>query len=252
MTISLLRARALDGVAGVAHGFTTRDGGSSSAPWNTLNLGLGVGDDRAAVAANRGAVLGALGQPDGVWVSARQVHGHDVVEVTRSAGRSIEADGLWTRDRSVAVAVLVADCVPILVAHESGDAVAAIHAGWRGTRDRIPARMIERLVKAGFSAEGLRVAVGPAIGPCCFEVGEDVAAELGAIDETAIGAGDTGKPHADLWALNRRILVDAGVPEAQIDTFRVCTSCRDDFFSHRRDQGSCGRQAGIIGFSPVS
>jgi YfiH family protein len=251
MTISLLRARALDSVAGVVHGFTTRDGGGSAEPWSSLNLGLGVGDDRAAVTANRDAVMVALGRPGGVWVSARQVHGHDVVEVTRSAGPSMEADGLWTRDRSVAVAVLVADCVPILMAHESGDAIAAVHAGWRGTRDRIAASMVERLGKAGYAAEGLRVAVGPAIGSCCFEVGEDVAAELGAIDETAITAVET-KPHADLWALNRRVLVDAGIPEAHIDVFRVCTSCREDFFSHRRDQGQCGRQAGVIGFGPVS
>ncbi len=247
MSVSLLRAGALDGVPGVAHGFTTRDGGVSAGALRSLHLG--AGDERANVRSNRAAVLEALGRPDGVWVSARQVHGDAVVEVTRAAGRSIEADGLWTRDRSVVVAVLVADCVPILMAHESGGAVAAVHAGWRGTRDRIGARMVERLDRAGFEPAGLRVALGPAIGPCCFEIGDEVAAELGTVDPAAVSSGGGGGARADLWTLNQRILLGAGVPESQIDVFRVCTSCREDFFSHRRDRGQTGRQAGVIGFS---
>jgi hypothetical protein len=250
----LLRAGSLDGVPGVVHGFTTREGGVSQGPWESLNLGLRVGDDRAAVARNRATVLAALGREDGVWVSAHQVHGDQVVEVTRRVGKSLEADGLWTRDRAVVLAVLVADCVPILVADEKGTAVAAVHAGWRGSRDRIAARLVKRMQAEGFAPESLRVAIGPAIGPCCFEIGDDVAAELaGAVSAPGgVSVGPNGKARADLWAINRQILVDAGVRDAAIDLFRVCTSCRNDFFSHRRDHGECGRQVGVIGLGPVS
>jgi YfiH family protein len=250
VSVSLLQSQLFAAIDGIAHGFSTREGGVSVGPFATLNLGLRIGDERTQVTANRDAVLQTLDRADAVWVSARQVHGTTVLEVTRNASRAIEADGIWTRDRGSALAVLVADCVPILLADSRGGAIAAVHAGWRGTRDRIVERMVERLSKAGFAAEDLKVAIGPAIGPCCFEVGEDVGVELSmAVPQVQPTRSNSGAPSADLWQLNREILRQAGVPDDAIDTFRVCTSCSREFFSHRRDGGNTGRQAGVITFA---
>jgi len=252
VTIALLQAPSLSAIESVVHGFTTRVGGQSTGALASLNLGAQVDEEPKVLAANRRAALGALGRGDAAWVSACQMHGNEVVQVTSNAGRSIEADGLWTRDPAAVIAILVADCVPILMADAVGKAVAAVHAGWRGTAGRIAEHMVKRLVKMGTAPEHLVVALGPAIGPCCFEVGAEVADEL----EAAIpGAPDAfvrfaQNARVDLWKLNNKVLVDAGVPAHAIHTFRLCTACNpDSFFSHRRDSGKTGRQAGIIGFS---
>src|SRR2546428_10105706 len=113
MAVSLLQSRLLAGVPGIVHGFTTRDGGVSTGPFASLNLGARTADAREAVDSNRSAVLAALGRPDATWVSVHQVHGTTMVEVTRQASRTIEADGLLTRDPEVVLAILVADCLPI-------------------------------------------------------------------------------------------------------------------------------------------
>jgi YfiH family protein len=252
VTLDLLRSPLLDGVPGIVHAFTTRKGGASRGPLASLNLSPRVGDTREALEENRSRLLTELGRPDAVFVLVKQMHGGDVVEVTRFASRSIQADGVWTRDRAALLAVLVADCVPILLASKDGKAVAAVHAGWRGTQARIAARAVERLVAGGFPAANLIAAIGPAIGPCCFEIGADVEAALRLAFPTAgdaIRAAPEGKRVADLWALNRMALVDAGVPAASIDVLTTCVSCdAERFYSHRRDKGETGRQAGVIGF----
>jgi polyphenol oxidase len=248
--MELVRSPGLTATAGVVHGFTTRKGGTSHGALGTLNLGTTVGDERAVVTENRQRVLAALGKPDAAWVSLKQVHGDSIVEVTRLASKSIEADGLWTRDPSAVLAILTADCVPVLMAHERARAVAAVHAGWRGTRAKVVALMVTRLKDAGVAPSGLRVALGPGIGPCCFEIGAEVASEL----RQAFGDGtphvrldERGRVVADLWALNHEALVAAGVPAENIEQVRRCTSCETDvFFSHRRDKGTTGRQAGVI------
>jgi YfiH family protein len=203
-------------------------------------------------------LLHAFGRAEGIWVSLRQVHGAEVVQVTANAGRSIEADALWTRDRRAVLAVLLADCVPILLADVKGRAVAAVHAGWRGTCAKVAVALVGRLVAAGIAADDLRAAIGPAIGPCCFDVDDDVAAQLReAFPDSlqSIRKTEDGRAVADLWALNRDALVSAGLAPESIETLPRCTSCNGDaFFSHRRDQGLTGRQAGLIALdsAPIS
>ena len=251
MSLLLHTSSLLNNVKGVVHAFTTREGGISSGPYASLNLSQNTPDDRAHIASNRQTVLSALGRPDAAWISAHQVHGQTVVQVTANAGRSLEADGLWTDDPDCVVAVLVADCVPILMADRDGRALAAVHAGWRGTRDRVAKIMVERLAQAGFPPDHLRVAIGPAIGPCCFSIGEDVAEELAAVapDEDLVRPAEDGRLRADLWGLNRRIIQAAGVPAEWIEELRVCTACSSEFFSHRADGGTTGRQAAVIGLA---
>ncbi|HSI06314.1 MAG: peptidoglycan editing factor PgeF [Myxococcota bacterium] len=244
----MLTSPILSDVAGIVHGFTTRDGGVSQGPFASLNLG-GSQDERPAIQANRERVLETMGRKDAAFVALRQVHGNDVVQVTRLAGRTIEADGLWTRDRGAVISVLVADCVPILFADQRGRAVGAVHAGWRGTATRIAAEMVKRMKDADIPPHDLRVAIGPAIGPNDFEIGPDVVLALETAYPSpgaAIRPGNDDRSYADLWALNKRCLIEAGVPEGCIDVVAYSTVGDGRFFSHRRDQGVTGRQAGVI------
>ncbi len=250
MIAPLLTSRVLADLPGIAHGFTTREGGLSVGSYASLNLGTRTADDRGVVETNRRKVLTSLERTEASFVSLRQVHGADVVEVNHLAGRSIPADGLWTRDPKALIAVLVADCVPILISDQAGSFAAAVHAGWRGTKGRIIAKMIERLDAAGIAPSELRIAIGPAIGPCCFEIGEEVADELsGAYANAgeAIRIDGGGRRVADLWALNDLAAREAGVVPHRIDILRHCTRCDERFFSHRRDGAGTGRQAGAIG-----
>jgi hypothetical protein len=249
----LFRSELLTQIPHVVAGFTSREGGLSEGPFTSLNLGRMTTDQPAAVETNRRRLLEALGRTDAQLITLRQVHSATVVEVSHVASRNIEADGVWTRDRQAVIGVLVADCVPILLADKTGRAVAAVHAGWRGTRDKIAAVMVQRLAAAGFAPESLVAAIGPAIGPCCYGVGDDVAAEIkAALGDVPGGFAKTraGQTSVDLWQQNRAILRAAGVPEPQIETLKVCVSCDRGFYSHRRDGSETGRQAGVIGFTP--
>ena len=250
--LPLLASPGLQPIASIVHGFTTRAGGLSQGPFASLNLATRVDDDRSAVLQNRAAVLVALGRADANLIAVRQVHGDALVEVTRNAGPNIEGDALWTRDPQAVLAILVADCLPILLADRAGTVVAAVHAGWRGTEKRLVAAMVARLRSAGVSPADLVVSLGPCIGPCCFEIGEDVAFPLRNAfpdpGEAVLPRGD--RFVANLWDLNRRALVEAGVPAANIDSVARCTHCDAAFFSYRRDAKRTGRQAGVIGFAP--
>ena len=127
-----------------SQGFTTREGGASTGPYASFNLSTRVGDPRASVEKNQERLLGLLGRQGARLVTLRQVHGAEIVQVSNAAGRSIEADGVLTTDPLALLSVLVADCVPLLMADTKGTVVAAVHAGWRGTRERIASRMVKR------------------------------------------------------------------------------------------------------------
>jgi YfiH family protein len=222
------------------HGFTTRDGGVSAGPFASLNLGGAVGDDPGAVAENwrRLAAETGLG-----FARVRQVHGDRVVPLDAGGPPCEEADAVTTAAPGVAACVSVADCVPVLLADPRSGAVAAVHAGWRGSLARIAARAVEALVRAhGARPEELLAAVGPSIGPCCYEVSEDLARQF----REAFGDAALPAPRRlDLWHANAAALAEAGVRRA--DVLRRCTSCeRERFFSHRRDRGRTGRQVGFV------
>jgi polyphenol oxidase len=243
------RSDLLSRVGSVVHGFTGRQDQETALAGT---LGLDPALPRKETLQNRQAVLDALGLAATTWISLRQVHGEAIVQVTREAGRSIEADGLWTRDQGAALAILTADCVPILFTNRTGTFVGAVHAGWRGTRAKIAAKMAERLSTQGVACADLLVALGPAIGPCCFAIGEDVAQSLAQAFPTSAEAirFDKAQCQADLWALNRTALEEVGVPHTAIEEIRLCTHCDRRFFSHRRDHGVTGRQAGVICLRP--
>jgi polyphenol oxidase len=235
-------------LAGFPHGFTTRQGGGSEPPFDSLNLGGAVGDDPARVSGNWRLLEGETGLR---FARVRQVHGARVARLDAAAPPSVEADAVLSRNPGLAACVSVADCVPILLADPSSGAVVAVHAGWRGTIARAAAEAVRALAsEVGASPALLLAAVGPAIGPCCYQVSPDLAdrfaSEIGA---DVIRAGRT--PSLDLWRANVAVLRAAGVPADRIETLRRCTSCeRDQFFSHRRDAGRTGRQVAFIAPRP--
>lgn len=216
--------------------FTTREGGVSEGPFASLNLGLLTDDDPRNVTENRRRAVVALeGQPDALALN-RQVHGARVVEARAGCRGTLEADALWTDRPGLPVGALTADCVAIALARVGGSrpALAVVHAGWRG--------LLAGVVPAAASALGgtLAAAVGPAIGRCCYEVGDDVAVPLRA----AFGLDVVRAGRADLPLAAERALRAAGV--VRVDRLDACTACDGRFFSHRRDRGVTGRQ-GVLG-----
>ncbi len=238
------------------HGFTTRRGGVSAPPFDRLNLGMKWGDAPDRVVENRRRLQVATGV-DRVF-AARQVHGADVVRVRAddalAAVGQIEADGLYSDAAGLAMGVYVADCIPVLMADARTGAFAAVHAGWRGTLAGVVPAAVRRLVtELGVRPQDLRVALGPAIGVCCFEVGDEVVdAVARAIPAAmtipgAIQVGAGGRPHVDLKQLNVMLLQAEGVAASAIDAGPECTSCaRERFFSYRRDRGETGQAIGFI------
>ena len=237
------------------HGFSTRNGGVSSPPFDTLNLGGKWGDDVEAVTENRRRFLRAAGAVGPLYV-ARQVHGARIVRVgasdTPEAIARLEADGLCTDRGDVTLGVFVADCVPVLLADPVSGAFAAVHAGWRGTVAGVVSAAVRALAELGARPADLKVALGPAIGACCFEVGPEVVAAF-----VAAGAGGAVLPsprarpdrwHVDLAAVLTSQLAEAGVDPGAVLAAGGCTSCqRTRFYSFRRDGSATGQMMAVIG-----
>lgn len=218
-------------VPGVNAAFTTRLGGTSSAPYDELNLSFRVGDDTERVRANReiaGRTVGASGR----WSVVAQVHGSVVVDDAPSPGEVPEADGLVCRRADATLAVFGADCVPVLAVSADRQTVGVAHAGWRG----LAAGIVSELVRA--VGEGATVVAGPSIGACCYEVGSEVREVfVRRFGDRAVADG-----RADLWAAAAIDADRAGA--ASFAAAGLCTACHPAlFFSHRRDRGRTGRQA---------
>ena len=245
----------LEGTGLARAGFTTRRGGVSTGPYRSLNLSPAVGDEAEVVRANRLRLAAWLGMDPARLVEAEQVHGKAVAVVgrpgsgPRRAGPIRGVDGLATAERGLWLAVYAADCVPVLVLDPDAAAAAAVHAGWRGTATGIvPAAL--RAMRRAFGTDPRRalVALGPAIGGCCYEVDAPVAGAMAGQPwwPEAARATGPGKWHLDLRAAILAQLREAGVAGERIDVVGGCTACRPDlFFSYRRD-GATGRMAGYI------
>ena len=219
--------------------FSTRLGGVSHEPYDALNVAIMTGDERDDVRENRLRLAAALGrEPDGV-VMGRQVHGAELREHAERQEPRVyadvvkspdEVDAHATADPGLTPLVMVADCLPVALAGPGG--VAMAHCGWRGLAAGIVAR-------ASTAVEAEAAAVGPGIGPCCYEVGDEVLTEFADLDGVADGR------MLDLPAVARALLERAGVEATE--TSGLCTKCNPDlFYSHRRDGGRTGRQAGLV------
>ena len=246
------------------HAFATRIGGVSRLPHTAaLNLGFGRGDPDETVLANLSLFGEAVGFDAHRVISAEQIHSAKVRLVDNShAGEGYfydttePADGYLTVDDKIVLGVRTADCVPVLLyghGEKSGACVAAVHAGWRGTLAGISAVAIDQMIALGVASETIRAAIGPSIGACCYEVGDDFfhsfADKLGEtmVAELIRPAGNDGKWHADLKEINRRLLLNAGVRPENVDVSVSCTACLPEvFFSHRKSGGKRGTMLSVI------
>jgi YfiH family protein len=239
---------------GLLHGFMGRRGGKSVGPYAGLNLSYRVGDDPKIVSQNVCDMKQAIGIHNGRVVTMKQVHGDNLVEVNdtkiKEAG---EADAMVTAESNVFLGVLTADCVPILMIAPKQRLAAVVHAGWRGSVAGVAAKAVQHFSdRYHLAPESLEAALGPSIGVCCYEVGDDVldplVARWGQLAEQSISRSGI-KPNLDLHRLNRAILASAGVPAEQIYEAGACTKCAaDDFFSYRREGKETGRQMSVVGW----
>jgi purine-nucleoside/S-methyl-5'-thioadenosine phosphorylase / adenosine deaminase len=259
---SLVQSRLLRAAGDIFHAFSTRRGGVSQPPYATLNLGQSVGDDLQAVQRNRRRFFGAFGIEPPQVVRVKQVHGDGVLIVDAALAKRVgfpqvllderfEFDALITSVPDLALVVSTADCLPLLIHDPVRGAAAAVHAGWRSTAKRIAAKAIQAMHETyETDPADCRVAIGPGIRGCCFEVDQPVIEALG-------GALTTWEDHAqpsradhwrlDLAGVNRAILLEAGVRPERVEDLGLCTACRTDlFFSHRAEKGRTGRMMNLI------
>lgn len=218
--------------------FTTRVGGVSEGPYEALNLGRMTGDDPERVDENRRRLCAKVGADPVKFTLNRQEHSA-LVHRARAGRRGQPGDGLWTDEPGVPMVALGADCLLIALARADGDppALAVLHAGWRG--------LLEGVVASAVSALGGRrtaAAVGPAIGPCCYEVGEEVAAPFRQAFGTDVIVGGR---RLDLWTSAQRALETAGC--ATVERLDLCTSCNPDLFFSERRTGKPRGNHGVIG-----
>ena len=245
-------------LGGARAAFATRRGGVSEPPFDSLNIGLLTDDADENVLENRGRLAAALGIDPERIAHGRQVHGAALADVPASFRGSFvvpettkeprdalaEVDGQVVGEPGVAALVFTADCLPVALKGAGG--VAMLHCGWRG--------LAAGIVAKGATAVGATdAAIGPGIGPCCYEVGSDVLDAFAGLSAAGPIRRDAGDEHAprrlDLVEVARRLLAEAGVK--RVEAAGLCTSCESElFFSHRRDAGRTGRQAGLAWLDP--
>ncbi len=250
-----LTADCLTEIAGIRHGFFTREGGVSSGIYASLNCGLGSNDDRAAVTENRARVSRHLGAPLPEVVTVHQTHSASAVTIDGPLPRDNlpKADAIVTRTPGLVIGALAADCTPVLFAEPDARVVAAAHAGWRGATGGVLEAAIAAMVAAGATRSRIRAAVGPCINQAAYEVGPEFEAEVLGLDPANARffarATAEGRPHFDLPGYVAARLGRAGI--GAIERRTPCTDRNEsEFFSYRRSQrlglADYGRQISAI------
>lgn len=223
----------------ILHGFSTRPGGVSQPPFDALNLGLGTGDKEASVRRNRERFFDAAGIDAAHCVFPEQVHGDSIRNATRP-GILPNTDAVVTNQSGLVLTVLTADCMPLYLIDPVQMAVGLVHAGWRGSAAGIARKTVRRMIRDfGSAAQDIQAFIGPSIGPCCYEIGEDVASRF----ESRYISGTW----LDLWQYTQDDLLKAGVHRNKIYRSDLCTQCHAKwFFSHRASQGKSGRMMAYL------
>ena len=241
----------LSKIAGVVHGISTRAGGVSEGRCESLNVSYTVGDTTENVDENLERVAHAVGARKKDLFAAYQVHGRHVTVVEAETEARPRCDVLVTRSPEKTLMLRYADCTPVLLADPKRRVVAAVHAGWRGSAVRAAGAAVEALRdRFGCQPGDIVAGIGPAIGPCCYTVGQDVVEAFA--DRPGLFSGGDGGQRLDLWAANHQALVEAGVASEQIEVAGICTQCQSErFFSHRANGGQpAGRFAALIRLGP--
>jgi len=255
-SLTVLFFENLLGQQGVRHFVSTRGSGYSKPPYDSLNLGLHVGDDPDRVLRNRERLAEAIGIQINRFTIARQIHSGNVRIISGAllgSGSTEPANGIENTDAMVTdvpdicLIILVADCVPMLFFDPIKEAIGVAHAGWRGTLYCIAQNTVRAMETAFGSSPGdIIVGIGPSIGPCCYSVGTDVISRVDTTFHTTrgliINKSDDGTGYLDLWSANLKQLLHAGIERKNIELARICTRENPDlFFSYRHQKGDTGR-----------
>lgn len=235
----------LDKQNGIRHFFSSRIGGVSTGVYESLNLGIYTDDSSCNVEENIRRIFSAAGMSLDNAVYLKQVHGNTIYEVTENNFnqiRGLEGDGIITRAKNIPIGIFTADCVPILIYDREKGIAAALHGGWKGTQLGIVKKAVDLMCDRMGSVPGdIFAGIGPCIGKCCYEVGEDVAGRFSSSAERA------GRLYVDLALENVNQLKYCGIPESNISNSGICTYCsKDMLFSYRRDKGATGRMGSFI------
>ncbi|NVO19814.1 MAG: peptidoglycan editing factor PgeF [Bacteroidetes bacterium] len=243
----------------LGHFITTRDGGVSSGAYSSLNLGFNTEDEPGNVLKNREILADSLGLQPIQFVFAGQVHEDKVMIVEHiHAGSGFKdvstailgTDAMISGATGICLLIQVADCVPVLFYDPVKRVIGIAHAGWRGTVRRIVPATVEMMVSHyGCDPADILAGIGPSIGPCCYEIGDEVIHRVHSMESNSrnylIEHGKGSKPHFDLWASNRDQLLESGVRQENIEIMEICTKCNSDtFFSSRAGNGTTGRLGG--------
>jgi polyphenol oxidase len=245
-------------------GFTTKNGGVSQGCFSSLNLGLHVNDSKNKVIENREIVANKINYSISKWVCSEQVHGHNVMKVTKEdLGKGVTdyessipiTDGFYTNEEDILLTSCYADCVPIYFLEPTEKYIGLAHAGWKGTVQNIGGHLIKKWINdEQLKLENIQVAIGPSIGECCYEVDDFVMNKVreafhNHIPSKILTNLPNGKYSLNLKEANKQLLILAGVSEENIIMSSYCTSCNaTTFFSHRRDEGKTGRMMSYIGW----
>ncbi|MGF7185053.1 hypothetical protein GGQ84_001139 [Desulfitispora alkaliphila] len=243
----------------ITHGFSTRYGGVSQKPYESLNLGIHTPDDNNRVIRNRKIFTESLGINLQDCVTAEQVHSNNIYIVGKAdRGKGItdystavpETDALLTATSGVGLMMFFADCIPIILFDPINKVIAIAHGGWRGTVENIVQKTIVGMIE-NFNSKpkDIFAAIGPGIGKCCYEVDNRIINKIPEtfIDNYVLCQVDAEKYKLDLKLLNYKQLLSAGILSKKISLSSICTSSRADlFFSHRRDKGKSGRMGALI------
>lgn len=243
----------------VKHGFSTRLGGVSSIPYNSLNLGIKKNDKMINIYNNFKLMSKALEIPMENMVLSDQIHGDKILMVDKthreknifSKNKIAGIDGLVTKEKEIALVTIYADCVPLYFLDTVHKAIGLSHAGWKGTVKKIGQKTLLKMMECfSTNPEDCLVAIGPSIGSCCFEVGDEVIEQINlnfSNSKQYYTFKDNGKYMVDLWKLNQNQLTSMGVPLKNITSSNICTKCNKDiFFSHRGDKGNTGSLAAFL------
>jgi polyphenol oxidase len=251
---------------GLVAGITTKNGGNSTGFFENLNMGFHVGDLHESVCSNRDKLANLLHFPLKHWVGAEQTHDTLIKKVMKTdRGNGADSyenafkgtDGFYTNKEGILLTLCYADCVPLFFVSPNYRMIGAAHAGWKGTVNEIARKMIEKWEEEGIPAHQIFVTIGPSICEKCYIVNDYV---INFVENTLVDVEKKpynlikeGQYELDLRKLNKMILLKAGVPEKNIQTSQLCSSChQSEFFSHRRDHGKTGRMLSYIGWKETS
>lgn len=224
---------------GLIHGFSTRKGGVSSPPFDSLNLGINTIDQQENIQYNRNQFYNILGVHANHLAYPQQVH-EDHVAVVIKPAELHQTDAVITKIPGLALSIQVADCAPVFLYNSKIPSIGLVHAGWRGTASEITKKTVRMMIdQFNANPKDILAFIGPSIGPCCYQIGDEA--------KSCFDSSCLNHDHLDLWQCNKNQLIQSEIPDFNIQVSGICTSCNSSlFFSHRESGGQTGRMMALM------